>query len=76
MTTITVSWEQWRAIIDLLREKGLRYMLDHATRIGQQLDQHAPDETVVSLILNDDVYLRSFTWARLQLDIPLPPMPR
>jgi hypothetical protein len=36
------------------------------------LEQHAPDETMVTLSLTDDVYLRSYNWARLRLGIPLP----
>jgi hypothetical protein len=30
-------------------------------------------ETVVTFSLTDDVYLRSYNWARVQLGIPLPP---
>ena len=73
MWEVDLTWEEWRAVIDLLRAKGLAYMLDHANRIERQLDQHAPDEQIVRLILTDDVFLRSFNWARLQLGIPLPP---
>ena len=76
MQTIELTWEEWRAIIDALRAKGLRYMLEHADIIERQLDQHAPDEPMVRLILTDDVYLRSFNWARLELGIPLPRMER
>ena len=76
MRTIELPWETWRAIIALLRAKDLPYMLDRADSIERQLDQHAPDEAMVRLVLTDDVYLRSFTWARLQLGIPLPPMER
>ncbi len=62
-----------RIVIDTLRAKGLPSMLDHADRIERQLDQHAPDEPIARLILTDDVFLRSYTWARLALGIPLPP---
>lgn len=51
-------------------------MRDHADSIERALDQHAPDEPAVSLSLNDDTYLRSYNWARLQLGIPLPLMER
>jgi hypothetical protein len=73
MRVIELPWEDWRGIIDALRAKGLPYMRDHADYLERQLDQHAPDEPTVRLILTDDVYLRSFNWARLQLGIPLPP---
>ena len=47
-------------------------MLEHADRLEQQLEQHPPDQTTVTLNLTDDVYLRSSTWARWQFGIPLP----
>jgi hypothetical protein len=73
MRVIELPWEDWRDIIDALRAKGLPYMRDHADVLERQLDQHAPDQSTVRLNLTDDVYLRSFNWARLQLGIPLPP---
>lgn len=76
MVMITLSWEDWRRVINVLREKGIPYMRDHADRLERALDQHAPDEPMVTLDLTDDVYLRSYNWARLQLGIPLPPMVR
>ena len=76
MTTITLSWDDWRAVIAVLREKGLPYMLEHANVIEEQLERHGPDEVMVRLSLTDDVYLRSYNWARLQLGMPLPPMQR
>ncbi len=39
----------------------------------EQLERHGPDEPTVRLSLTDDVFLRSSTWARWQLGIPLPP---
>ena len=72
MRTIELSWETWRAIIAALYDTGLPYMREHAESLEQQLEQHAPDAPTVALDLSDDVYLRSFTWARLALDIPLP----
>jgi hypothetical protein len=30
MRTITLSWEDWRAVIAVLGEKALPYMLEHA----------------------------------------------
>ena len=68
---ITLSWEHWRAVITVLRSKGLASMLDHADIIEQQLEQHGPDEPMVTLSLTDDVYLRSYNWARVELGIPL-----
>jgi hypothetical protein len=47
-------------------------MLEHADQLEQKLDEHPPD-AVVRLSLTDDVYLRSYHWARVQLGIPLPP---
>jgi len=72
MNTITLSWEDWHAVIAVLREKGLPYMLEHANVIEEQLERHGPDESTVRLSLTDDVFLRSYNWARLQLGIPLP----
>ena len=73
MNMITLSWEDWRAVIAVLRKKGLPYMVDQANSIEQQLEQHGPDEPLVTLSLTDDVYLRSYNGARLELGIPLPP---
>lgn len=75
MRTITLPWEDWRAIIAALRAKGLPYMLEHADRLEQQLDQHPPDQATVALNLTEDLFLRSFNWARWQLGIPLPVEP-
>ena len=72
MRTIKLPWEDWRAVIAALREKGLPYMLEHADHIERLLEQHGPDETTVRLSLTDDVFLRSDNWARVQLGIPLP----
>ena len=76
MNTTTLPWEDWRAIIAVLREKGLDYMLEHADRLEQMLEQHGPDEPMVTLAMNDAVYLRSYRWAQFELRIPLPPMER
>jgi hypothetical protein len=73
MNTITLSWENWRAVIALLRTTGLRYKMEHAEHIERLLEQHGPDEATVTLHLTDDVYVRSYNWARWQLGIPLPP---
>jgi hypothetical protein len=72
MNTITLPWETWRAVIAVLREKALPYMLEHAHVIEEQLERHGPGESVVRLSLTDDVFLRSSNWARWQLGIPLP----
>jgi hypothetical protein len=72
MRTIPLPWETWRAIIATLREQALPYMLEHADQLEQQLERHGPDEPVVRLSLTDAIFLRSYTWARVQLGIPLP----
>jgi hypothetical protein len=71
MKTIELPWETWRAVIAVLRAKGLPYMLEHADNLEQQLEQHGPEESTVRLSLTDDVFLRSYNWARVQLGIPL-----
>ena len=76
MNPITLPWETWRAVIAALRAKGLPYMLEHANVIEEQLERHGPDESTVRLSLTDDVFLRSYNWARVQLGIPLPPPER
>ena len=70
--TITLPWETWRAAIDALRAKGLPYMLEHSDHIERLLEQHGPGERTVRLSLSNDVFLRSYNWARVQLGIPLP----
>jgi hypothetical protein len=72
MCTLELPWETWRAVIAVLREKALPSMLEHADRFEQQLERHGPDEPTVRLSLTDDVFLRSYNWARVQLGIPLP----
>jgi hypothetical protein len=72
MRAIELPWETWRAIIAVLREKALPYMLRHADLLEQQLQRHGPGEPTVRLSLTDDVFLRAYTWARRQLRIPLP----
>jgi hypothetical protein len=72
MNTIELPFEPWRAVIDALRSKALPYMIEHADHLERRLDQHAPD-AMVSLSLTDDVYLRSYNWARVELGIPLSP---
>ena len=72
MNTITLPWETWRAVIAVLRDSGLAYKRDHADLLEQQLEQHGPAEATVALHLTDDVFLRSYNWARWQLGIPLP----
>jgi hypothetical protein len=72
MQTIELPWEAWRAVIAILREKALPFMLEHADALEQQLERHGPDEPTVRLSLTDDVFLRSSTWVRGQVGIPLP----
>ena len=71
-----LSWEDWRAVIAVLRAKQLPSMREHADHIERLLERHGPDESVVTLSLTDAVYLRSSNGARLALGIPLPPMER
>ena len=66
MRTIELPWETWRAVIDALRARGLPYMLEHADHIERLLERHGPGEPTVRLSLTDDVYLRSYNWARWQ----------
>jgi len=73
MNAIELSWEDWRAVIAVLRAKALPYMLEHADHMERLLEQHGPDEAIIRLSLTDDVYLRSYNWARVQLGIPLSP---
>ncbi len=47
-------------------------MVEHADRLEQLLEQDGPDEPMVTLAMTDDVYLRSYNWARVELGIPLP----
>jgi hypothetical protein len=60
----------------VLREKALPYMLEHADYLEQQLERHDQGEPTVRLSLTDDVFLRSDTWARWQLGIPVARGPR
>jgi hypothetical protein len=48
------------------------WMLKLANVIEEQLEQHGPDELTVRLSLTDDGFLRSSSWARWPLGIPLP----
>jgi hypothetical protein len=72
MRTIELPWETWRAVIAVLREKALPSMLEHTNVIEEQLERPGPDEPTVRLSLTDDAFLRSSTWARWPLGIPLP----
>jgi hypothetical protein len=72
MRTIELPWEDWRAVIAVLREKAVPYMLEHANVIEEQLERHGPGEPMIRLSLTDDVFLRSCNWARWQLGSPLP----
>ena len=73
MNTITLSWEDWRAVIAVQRASGLPFRRQHADHMERLLEQHGPDEPTVTLSLTDDVFLHSYNWARWQLGIPLPP---
>jgi hypothetical protein len=73
LPVITLPSETWRSVIAVLRASGIVYMAEHADRLEREIDQHPPHATSVSLSLAGDIYLRSSNWARLQLDILLPP---
>jgi hypothetical protein len=49
MRSVELSWEDWRAVIAVLREKALPYMLVHADYLEQQLERHGPGEPTVRL---------------------------
>jgi hypothetical protein len=72
MRTIALPWGDVAGHHRRAARKGLPYTLDHADRLEQQLDQHPPDQATVTLSLTEDVFLRSYNWARWQLGIPLP----
>lgn len=42
MNRITLSWEAWRAVIAVLREKQLPYMREHADHIERLLELGIP----------------------------------
>jgi hypothetical protein len=46
-------------------------MREHADSLEQQFERHGPDEPMVQLRLTDDGFLRSSSWARGPLGIPL-----
>jgi len=60
----------------VLRASGLASKREHADELEQQREPHAPDQPLVRLTPTDDVFLCSYNWARLQLGLPLAPMPR
>ncbi len=70
MKTIQLPWESWRAVIAALRDTDVPYMREHADILERQLERHGPGEPTVRLSLTDDVFLRSSTWARVQLGDP------
>src|SRR5829696_8891491 len=53
MNTIILSWEDWRAVIAVLREKALPSMREHADRLKRQRKQHPPGQATVILQLTD-----------------------
>jgi hypothetical protein len=63
MKAVELSWDECRAVIDVLCAKALPYMLEDADHIQRLLEQHGPVESTVRLNLTDDVYLRSSNWA-------------
>lgn len=65
MSTMVLSWTDWRRVIAVLRENDLPYMVHHATLIEALLEAHSPGEELVALPRTDDVSLRSDHWSRL-----------
>jgi hypothetical protein len=43
MNTIILSWEDWRAVIAVLRAKALPCMPEHPNHIERLLEQHGLD---------------------------------
>jgi hypothetical protein len=72
MQSIELPWEDWRAVIAVLREKALPSMLEHANTVEQQLERRGPGEPTVRLSLTDAGFLGSYNRARLRMGIPLP----
>jgi hypothetical protein len=54
------------------RARSVRFICKRSI-IERLLEQHVPDQDTVALSPTDDVFLRSYTWARFQLRIPLAP---
>jgi hypothetical protein len=55
----SAAGETWRAVIAALRLKGLPSMRERADALEQRLEQHRPDQPVVTLHLTDDLFLRA-----------------
>ena len=72
MWTLELPFETWRAIIDWLRSRDIAYSRQHANEIEAKLDETPADQPMVTMSLNDDIFLRSVNWACLALDIPRP----
>ena len=49
-----LGWQDWRAVIAVLRDSGLPYKRDHADHIERLLEQHGPDEATVTLHLTEN----------------------
>jgi len=47
-------------------------MVGHAARLERMLDATPAGRPTMRMSLSDDLYLRSFNWARLQLGVDLP----
>jgi hypothetical protein len=44
MRRVVLTWQDWRAVIAVLRAKALPYMLEQADHIERLLEQHGPNE--------------------------------
>ena len=63
MPTIELPWANWRAIIDVLREKALPRMLEQADHLEEHVQQYPLGQATLALHLTDDLLLRSFSQA-------------
>ena len=69
-------WEDWRPSSPCCGRRRCRTCASMLTVSNGSSSGHAADEPMVTLSLTEDVYLRSYNGARLELGIPLPPMER
>ena len=63
MPTIELPWANSRAIIDVLSEKAIPCMVEHAGRLEEHVEQYPLGQVTLALHLTDDLLLRSFSQA-------------
>jgi len=59
LNTITLSSEDWRAVIAILPQNPLPFRPEHADSLEGLLEQHSPGEPTIRLSLTDDLFLRT-----------------